>query len=153
MKSNDVFKPNGIPSVTYVDRREINIEEALKDALGVDNIVISVSGPSKSGKTVLVNRVIESDNLITISGAAIKSADQIWSNVLAWMETPVAKSQTTGLTTGGALSLDGGGKIGLPLIAESSARASVEASASKGFTATSLHLDNHFAQVVKEIGE
>jgi hypothetical protein len=50
----EVFTPNAIPTYTYVERKKLGFEEHLREALSVPNVIISLSGPSKSGKTVLV---------------------------------------------------------------------------------------------------
>ena len=49
----------------------------LKDLIGVPGMVVSLLGPSKSGKTVLVEKVVGRDNLITITGAGIQSPDDV----------------------------------------------------------------------------
>ena len=63
----------------------------LQEAFSIPKMIISISGPSKSGKTVLVNKVVSADQLIPISGASIKSADDLWLKVLAWMEGQLAE--------------------------------------------------------------
>jgi hypothetical protein len=85
-KAVEVFTPNDIPTYTYVGTRKF--EDRLREALSIPKVIVSLSGPSKSGKTVLVNKVIEPDNLISLSGASIKTADQLWANALAWMDLP-----------------------------------------------------------------
>lgn len=68
LRATDVFKINGFPEHTYVDRSEVRLETLLADAFEIDNVVVSISGPSKSGKTVLVSKTVNGDNLIPISG-------------------------------------------------------------------------------------
>jgi hypothetical protein len=48
--------------------------------------VTSVSGPSKSGKRVLVARVVGRGNLITVTGAGINDPEDLWSRMLDWMD-------------------------------------------------------------------
>ena len=57
MKPTDVFTPSDYPVHTYVTRSEEDLEERLRQALGTPGEVVSVSGPSKSGKTVLIEKV------------------------------------------------------------------------------------------------
>lgn len=52
--SIEVFTPNDFPVHTYVQRSDEWLEERLQDALQTPKVVISLSGPSKSGKTVLM---------------------------------------------------------------------------------------------------
>ena len=66
----DVFTPNDFPRYTYVNRAvSPPLEQQLKQALATPKEVISISGPSKSGKTVLIEQVVGPDNLITVSGS------------------------------------------------------------------------------------
>jgi hypothetical protein len=95
-KAVDVFTPNDFPTFTYVERATHKFEDRLREALTVPKMIISLSGPSKSGKTVLVNKVVEPDNLIPLSGASIRSTDQLWAKVLAWMDVPSERIVTTG---------------------------------------------------------
>jgi hypothetical protein len=73
-----VFVPGAYPPHTYVERTAQRLEATLKDALSTPGQVASLSGPSKPGKTVLVERVVGRDLLISISGASIRDPDQIW---------------------------------------------------------------------------
>src|SRR5262245_16538922 len=114
----EVFTPNDVPTFTYVDRVTQNFEQRLQEAFQIPKMIVSISGPSKSGKTVLVNKVIEKDNLIPLSGASIRSADELWLKVLGWMESPVAISEKTSVATKGEASVKGGGKAGIPLVAQ-----------------------------------
>jgi archaellum biogenesis ATPase FlaH len=49
----DVFTPNDFPEYTYVPRTGDDLEKRLADAIATPKVVVSLSGPSKSGKTVL----------------------------------------------------------------------------------------------------
>jgi hypothetical protein len=66
-KATEVFTPNDTPTFSYVERRS-KFEERLREALSIPKMIVSLSGPSKSGKTVLVNKVVEPDDLIPLSG-------------------------------------------------------------------------------------
>src|SRR5262245_44878109 len=87
--AHDVFTPSSFPEHTYVVRRDDDLEEKLRFALKTRGQIVSLSGPSKSGKTVLVERVVGKDNLIPVVGAGIREPDQVWTRVLDWMEAPV----------------------------------------------------------------
>src|SRR6266511_259357 len=91
----DVFTPSDFPTLTYVVRDDEQLEKRLRDALATPGEIVSVSGPSKSGKTVLVERVVGRDSLITITGAGIRAAEQIWDRILDWMEAPSTVSAAT----------------------------------------------------------
>lgn len=88
IKAVDVFTPGSFPKHTYVSRENDDVERRLRFALETRGQVVSLAGPSKSGKTVLVEKVVGFDNLITITGAGIGDPDVIWDRTLAWMGTP-----------------------------------------------------------------
>jgi tRNA A37 threonylcarbamoyladenosine biosynthesis protein TsaE len=71
-KAVEVFTPNDTPTFTYVDRATHQFEQRLRNALEIPKMVVSVSGPSKSGKTVLVKKVLQADNLIQVWGSSIR---------------------------------------------------------------------------------
>jgi hypothetical protein len=151
-RTTAVFTPSDTPSYTYVQRPTHNLEERLRQAFEVPKMIISISGPSKSGKTVLVNKVVEKDNLIHLSGATIRSADELWSQALQWMDVPTTRVETRGSSTEVGAEVQGEGKIGIALVAEgkAAAKGSIERSAtneiSKTFSSGGLQ------QVVQEIG-
>jgi hypothetical protein len=70
-----VFVPGAYPQHTYIERTQQGFESTLRDALDTPGQIISLSGPSKSGKTVLVERVVGRDSLIAISGVSIRHPD------------------------------------------------------------------------------
>jgi hypothetical protein len=88
LSSAEVFTPTSFPSHTYVTREELHNERLLREWMRSSTQVASISGPSKAGKTVLVQRVVGEDNLITVSGASVRSPDQLWERVLDWWGEP-----------------------------------------------------------------
>lgn len=97
VKATEIFTPGSFPAHTYVERAGASFENALRDALETPGQVVSLVGPSKSGKTVLVERVVGREALITVTGAGINSVDDLWARVLDWMGTP--NSTTSGTST------------------------------------------------------
>lgn len=85
----------------------------LRNAIRTPGMIASLSGPSKSGKTVLIRKVIDQDNLITVSGAAITDPSHLWERVLNWMEAPSSVLQSTGHTMGGELAGRAGASAGI----------------------------------------
>ncbi|MBO9511674.1 hypothetical protein [Erythrobacter sp. A6_0] len=148
----EVFKPTGVPTTTYVDRGDLNLEKQLIGAIKTPGMIVSLSGPSKSGKTVLVKKVVDPDLLITIYGAGIKSAEMLWDRVLNWMESPAQISKTTGHSTGAELNAEGSAKIG-KWVAEAEGRAGAKATYDYERTTEITSERNGIDQVVKEIAE
>lgn len=84
----EVFTPTSYPTHTYVQRDELHHERLLDQWRQSSTLIASVSGPSKAGKTVLVQRVVGEGNLITVSGASVRTPDQLWERVLDWWGEP-----------------------------------------------------------------
>lgn len=82
-KLKDVFVPGGMPSYTYQDRKSLNLEDSLRDAIYRLRKFVAVAGPTKCGKTVLVRKVVPPVDNIWIEGAHIDSAESFWNAVLA----------------------------------------------------------------------
>lgn len=152
VRATEIFTPNSSPVHTYVERRELNLEQRLKDAFSMKNMAVSVSGPSKSGKTVLLRKVVDADMLININGASLKSAEDLWQTILRWMDVPdseeIGKEQETTLGAGAS----GGGKIGIPFLAEGSATGEVSVERKSSSSATKTFAKKGLAAVIKEIG-
>jgi len=85
--ASEVFTPNGFPTHTYVQNGQRH-EVLLSRWIESSTQIASVSGPSKAGKTVLVERVVGHGNLITVSGASVRAPDQLWERVLDWYGEP-----------------------------------------------------------------
>lgn len=152
LKASEVFTPGAYPTRTYIERAGELLERALRDAIDTPGQIVSLVGPSKSGKTVLVERVVGQDLLITVTGAGIRSPDDIWGRVFDWMGSPttqVTGSSTSGTVGGGATAAGSGSLLGLAR-ASGEVRGDVaighERESSVSFERAGL------AQVVREIG-
>src|SRR5262249_35290931 len=99
LASNLVFTPTSYPTHTYVQRDELLHERLLEEGMRSSTQIASISGPSKAGKTVLVQRVVGEGNLITVSGASVRTADQLWERVLDWWGEPHATMASAAETT------------------------------------------------------
>jgi hypothetical protein len=151
LKATEVFVPGAFPEHTYVDRTKSNLETSLQDALDTPGQVISLSGPSKSGKTVLVERVVGRDSLISISGAGIKDPDDVWNRVLDWMDVPHVTTTSGSVEVSGSAEVSGKGEVKIPLIASGEAGASTSMGGSVGGERGSQAQRRGLSQVVDEI--
>jgi hypothetical protein len=77
VKAAKVFVPGGQPTVTYVPRENEGLEQALWDHVDSPYRLLSVTGPTKSGKTVLVRAVL-TERLVWIPAAALTSVPALW---------------------------------------------------------------------------
>jgi DNA helicase TIP49, TBP-interacting protein len=80
--AEQIFKPGSFPEYTYVSRESldigVNYEVRLKQALKISGCLTSIIGPSKMGKTVLCEKVIDLENLVEVSGVDFKLDNDFW---------------------------------------------------------------------------
>jgi len=147
-----VFTPTDVPTITYVERASKNYEDELRKAISIPKMIVSISGPSKSGKTVLVTKVVAHENLIHIYGASIKNSEDLWQNVIAWMGGPIQKSQSQSSTAAVDLSATTGGKLGIPLVAEGKVEVKAGVTYDRSSTATETFALVGVDDIASEIG-
>lgn len=152
MKIHDIFTPNDTPTVTYVDREDLKLEERLANYIRLPKMVVSISGPSKTGKTVLVKRVIDSENIIPVVGAGLTTPEDLWTRALACMDVPssVTKSVSGGAEISG--SMKGSGELSLPLVAKGGAEAQFGGKGHISQTTSETFAGPDLLRVIKEIG-
>ncbi len=94
MRATEVFTPGKLPEVTYVDDHLRSRAQVLQDAIEMGAAVVSLSGPSKSGKTVFIEKNLGKDRLLQVTGAGIDSPGKLWDRVFDLIGTPVSKRST-----------------------------------------------------------
>lgn len=77
-RTNQVFVAGGFPQLTYNDRSDLGLEAQLEEYLQTGYKILSVTGPTKSGKTVLCNKMIPSDEGVWISGGQVDTEETFW---------------------------------------------------------------------------
>lgn len=82
LRSNEVFKPGSFPEYTYVTRKsegfDYTYEMRLEQALTTPGYLTSIVGPSKTGKTVLCEKVIGIDKIVSLTGNDFKNQKEFW---------------------------------------------------------------------------
>lgn len=148
--ASEVFTPTSFPKHTYVQRDDLHHERLLVEWARGSTHLSSISGPSKAGKTVLVQRVIGKDHLITVSGASVRVADQLWDRVLDWVGEP--HSMTAGTAEGGsdAHNTERAANLGLAGLGAST-RSATTTGTSTGETTSITSNRRGLPQVVAEI--
>lgn len=96
MKISEVFTAGGLPSITYNPRDKLQLEHNLLMDLDIEGKIISITGPTKIGKTTLCKKVIPHDKLILVSGGAIQSIEDFWSSIISNLEVPNSWSEDKG---------------------------------------------------------
>lgn len=151
-KVAEVFTPADVPTFTYVQRSTHKFEERLRDAVAIPNMIVSLSGPSKSGKTSLVKKVIEKDELIPVSGASIRTPEALWNKVLAWMDVPAETSRSVGTVLKTEAGGKAGGQVGLPLLAQGKAEVVGKVGGERSSETVETFRPDAIDKVVREIG-
>jgi hypothetical protein len=81
-RTSEVFVPGGMPILTYVPRTDIKLEERLQSAKENLCKLVTVTGATKSGKTVLVNRIFPRHECIWIDGGTVEEEAELWQYIL-----------------------------------------------------------------------
>ncbi|HEY5950469.1 MAG TPA: hypothetical protein VIV40_33490, partial [Kofleriaceae bacterium] len=114
LSSAEVFTPTSFPTHTYVERDNLHHERLLREWMRSSTQIASISGPSKSGKTVLIQHVVGEDNLITVSGGSVRSPDQLWERVLDWWGEPHSMTASSAEAATDTSAHEKGVTIGIP---------------------------------------
>ncbi len=103
-----------MPELTYVPRTERDLERRLGEV--EDNLckLVVVTGPTKTGKTVLVRKVLRSEKpLVWIDGGLVNSEEDFWNECLNGLHSHQELEVETEVTNEDALATKAGVKIGL----------------------------------------
>ncbi len=112
MKTKEVFTPGKFPTVTFINTHLKEKSRHLRDAIEAGGLLVSLSGPSKSGKTVFVEDSIGKDSLIHVTGAGVDHVSKFWVRVFDIIGTPVEMGKTEGSSFTGTVEGKVGGDIG-----------------------------------------
>jgi hypothetical protein len=123
-----------MPQHTYVARTERELEKKLHGV--ADNLckLATLTGSTKSGKTVLANRVFPrtSGENIWIDGGTVKTENDLWTQILSELgghtsaESTASEESSQG--AGGGI----GGNLKIPFVASGSAKVDVSATRKEG---------------------
>lgn len=133
LKVGEVFVPGKLPALTYNPRTELHLERDLQDYLDETGAILTVAGPTKTGKSVLVERVVTDP--VWVDGQGVTSTEALWGLVTdqlgAYSQIQVGEDH--GETGGGDIS----SRAGLPGVVQMGARAQYTATdtSSSKFTA------------------
>ncbi len=111
---DEVFIAGGQPSVTYVERGDEDVARKLARAISIPNQIVSLAGPTKTGKTVLCRRILGQREFIWIDGGQISSASELWNRIASELRIPSETISTVGGQQSGTVT----GQI--PLVATAS---------------------------------
>lgn len=111
IRTSHVFVPGGFPQITYIPREEHKLEDQVR--LAQDNLtkLMIVTGPTKSGKTVLVDKIFPQESAIWIDGGTITDEQSFWDLVIEKLNlftmTEYSESEGDSSELGGNVSAEG----------------------------------------------
>jgi hypothetical protein len=79
LRVSEVFVPGRLPELTYNPRSEYQLEQSVSDYIEETGSILTLSGPTKTGKTVLLRRVVS--DYVWVDGQGIDSTDEFWRRV------------------------------------------------------------------------
>lgn len=111
----DVFVTSGEPKVTYINRDD-DVEGEVIRKLEARRKIVAVSGPSKSGKTVMVKNAIRTVGVssVWLSGNDLTVIGDFWAAIAGQLNLPVSieNSNSAGSSLDGSVTAS----VGIPAI-------------------------------------
>lgn len=119
-----VFRTTGHPTITYVSRESGHYESRLNGYLDEKGQLCLITGPSKTGKSTLYQRVLSDRGQIplVVQCTASKKCNDIWSEALASVNFEQVKSSGTTSTSKISGTVDLGVKFSWKWLAEVTGR-------------------------------
>lgn len=152
MKISEIFTPGRYPVWTFVDDHLKEKEQQLIDTLEDGSMLVSISGPSKSGKTVFVEKILGKDNLIQVTGAGVKSTADLWLRVFEIIGTPIEKKTTHGTSMTGTIGGKATGEAGF-IVAKAKGEISGSAALTKQQSETDTIPIDYLQLLIKELAK
>ena len=107
----DVFVPGGIPTLTYNPRSTYNLESKVMAAR--ENIckLMIVTGQTKIGKTVLVEKMYDRTQAVWIDGGSVSSEESFWEIIADQLDVTTDINQSETLDVGAMFEIGLEGQI------------------------------------------
>jgi hypothetical protein len=91
-RSRQVFIPGGQPTLTYNPRKDLKLEESLEDAKDYLCKLVMMTGSTKSGKTVLTNKIFPKSETVWFDGGSFSSEQDFWLEIVQQLDAYVDES-------------------------------------------------------------
>jgi hypothetical protein len=123
IRMRQVFVPGGQPEHTYVPREGLRLEAQLEAAL--DNLckLVTITGPTKSGKSVLTKKVYPRDRAVWIDGGAISTEEDLWLAIIERLDAYTDVTTTRTSTASTDLGVEISTQASLPFFVKGQAKA------------------------------
>ena len=86
IRYQDVFVPGGFPQHTYNPRVDLQLEDRLSEVKENLCKLVTVTGQTKSGKTVLARKILPPEESIWIDGGVVSQEDDFWDVILEQLQ-------------------------------------------------------------------
>lgn len=137
-KTTEVFVPGGMPILTYVNRAEPSLQRKLEAVRHNLCKLVTLTGATKSGKTVLVNRVFpRGREAIWVDGGSVSAEGDLWSLILEQANGDTGTETVDVVEEGTSATGQLEASAGLPLFAKAGAKGSLTASGTRTRATTS----------------
>lgn len=90
-KVAEIFTPGRMPRTTYNPRAHLGLETLVKDYIDGGEGLLSISGPTKTGKTTLIKHVLP--DAVWISGSDFSTLNELWMEICGVLEASVEHSK------------------------------------------------------------
>lgn len=140
-RARQVFIPGGQPTLTYNPRKQLNLEDSLEESKDYLCKLVMMTGSTKSGKTVLTNKVFPKSEAIWFDGGSFSSEDDFWIEIVHQLDAYVdqSTSEAEDKTTEGGVRGSADNQL---LLAKISGEASISHSSKKGKSKTQSRKGN-----------
>jgi hypothetical protein len=135
LRYTDVFVPGGFPRHTYNPRLDLQLESTLEQVRHNLCKLVTVTGHTKSGKTVLVRKILPREDSIWIDGGSISDEEDFWQVVLDQLDLfqRVETQKNDEIKSGIIGSVEGGANFAI-VSGKSAISGTVEANTGSGIT-------------------
>ena len=133
MRYSEVFVPGGFPLHTYNPRTSRGLEERLSEV--ADNLckLATVTGHTKSGKTVLVRGAFPPDKAIWVDGGTVGEEEDFWATIIEQLELFQGSSEESSNGKSNEIGAEGTAEANV-LVAKGSGKLSAKTGETKGFS-------------------
>lgn len=135
IRYQDVFVPGGFPQHTYNPRVNLQLEERLAEVK--DNLckLVTVTGQTKSGKTVLTRKILPPEESIWIDGGMVSQEDDFWDVIIEQLQLFQSTEQEDKKETTSKIGGKGTAEANF-LVAKGAGEINVELEKTRGTTVT-----------------
>ena len=102
-RMSQIFVPGGFPQITYIPRTSHQLEARVRAAADYLCKLVVVTGATKSGKTVLVDKIFPTTSAIWINGGTISDEQSFWDSITESLSLFTSFEESSGNDYGGSL--------------------------------------------------